>query len=170
IRHCLMAVPYRGIYNAFPCPPPTIRPMQTGEQVTLIFAIFTAIITLVIVIYYKFCKPNPYTRLIAFGERVCSYSSLWICCHLKDFSVGFCSTYIAPMTSLPQFQTGEIITFYMLGFTFLMTVSVVVYYKYVAQNVSGRSIGGLTCRSSGRSQKSTRCEEFMDRFVRRRKS
>ncbi|VDO38553.1 unnamed protein product [Haemonchus placei] len=140
--------------------------MQTGEQVTLIFAIFTAIITLVIVIYYKFCKP----KANCFRRESVSYSSLWICCHLKDSSVGFCSTYIAPMTSLPQFQTGEIITFYMLGFTFLMTVSVVVYYKYVAQNVSGRSIGGLTCRSSGRSQKSTRCEEFMDRFVRRRKS
>ncbi|EYC13715.1 hypothetical protein Y032_0043g882 [Ancylostoma ceylanicum] len=30
--------------------------MQTGEQVTLIFAIFTAIITLAVVIYYKLCK------------------------------------------------------------------------------------------------------------------
>ncbi|KAK5982657.1 hypothetical protein GCK32_007043 [Trichostrongylus colubriformis] len=124
--------------------------MQTGEQVTLIFALFTAVITLVIVIYYKFCKPNPYTssRSVLLN---CSSAPLHLgSAVVRVILIRFLGS-IAPMTSLPQFQTGEIITFYMLGFTILMTVSVVVYYKYVAQNVPGRSVNGFMCRS-GRSR------------------
>ncbi|KAK6027696.1 hypothetical protein OSTOST_06272 [Ostertagia ostertagi] len=144
------------------------RPMQTGEQVTLIFAVFTAIITLVVVIYYKFCKPNPYTSSRSVLLKA-SLGLLDLRAPIRVILVGLFAS-IALMTSLPRFQTGEIITFYMLGFTILMTVSVVVYYKYVAQsNLSGRSMSGLVCRS-GRSQKSNKCDELMDRFVRRRKS
>ncbi|RCN27488.1 hypothetical protein ANCCAN_11042 [Ancylostoma caninum] len=73
------------------------------------------------------------------------------------------------MTAIPHFQTGEIITFYMLGFTILMTASVVVYYKFLSPNMSGRGVGNLMCKS-GRGQKMAKCEELMSRFVRRRRS
>ncbi|KAE9421338.1 hypothetical protein Angca_001713, partial [Angiostrongylus cantonensis] len=87
------------------------------------------------------------------------------------------------------FQTGEIITFYMLGFTILMTVSVVVYYKYMSHSklpffhchsaMSVFAVIHLFARVSGRPmdtvvgknrkiQKMTKCDEFTDRFVRRR--
>ncbi|VDO86050.1 unnamed protein product [Heligmosomoides polygyrus] len=132
--------------------------MQTGEQITLIFAIFTALITLAVVIYYKFCKPKlvrvrrpPLTGQFPTAIRLHIYGSALV------------------MNSLPRFQTGEIITFYMLGFTVFMTVSVVVYYKFIAQNFSGRSMSNLVCRG-GRGQRMAKCEEIMNRFVRRRRS
>ncbi|WKX96539.1 hypothetical protein Q1695_012738 [Nippostrongylus brasiliensis] len=148
-----MAVPYRGLFDAFQCTAPKVRSMQTGEQVTLICAVFTAIITLAVVIYYKFCKPNREP-----SRRVLPSSSVTL-------------RAIIFFTTFHHFQTGEIITFYMLGFTIIMTASVVVYYKYVAQNLSGRSMSGLmSCRSGGRSRKFTKCEEIMGKFVRRRHS
>ncbi|CAJ0607270.1 unnamed protein product [Cylicocyclus nassatus] len=72
------------------------------------------------------------------------------------------------MAAVPHFQTGEIITFYMLGFTVLMTATVVVYYKFLSPNMSGRSVGNLICK--GRAQKIAKCEELVNRIVRRRKS
>ncbi|KHJ98193.1 hypothetical protein OESDEN_01823 [Oesophagostomum dentatum] len=73
------------------------------------------------------------------------------------------------MTAVPQFQTGEIITFYMLGFTILMTATVVVYYKFLSPNMSGHTMGNLVCKG-GRGQKLAKCEELVNRYVRRRKS
>ncbi|EYC13716.1 hypothetical protein Y032_0043g883 [Ancylostoma ceylanicum] len=97
----------------------------------------------------------------------------------------FCLFFVL-MTAIPHFQTGEIITFYMLGFTILMTASVVVYYKFLSPSksfssydllhcsssvadMSGRGVGNLMCKS-GRGQKMAKCEELMSRFVRRRRS
>uniref|UniRef100_A0A1I7W7H5 Transmembrane protein n=1 Tax=Heterorhabditis bacteriophora TaxID=37862 RepID=A0A1I7W7H5_HETBA len=50
---------------------------------------------------------------------------------------------------IEQFQTGEIITFYMLLFTVLMTASVVAYYKCLTP---------------------TKCEELVGRLIHRRRS
>ncbi|VDL71541.1 unnamed protein product [Nippostrongylus brasiliensis] len=155
-----MAVPYRGLFDAFQCTAPKVRSMQTGEQVTLICAVFTAIITLAVIgsPAVGSCRRPP----LLYGPS--SFSP-------RSTSSFHSSDSTATMTSLPHFQTGEIITFYMLGFTIIMTASVVVYYKYVAQNLSGRSMSGLmSCRSGGRSRKFTKCEEIVGKFVRRRHS
>ncbi|KAJ1360260.1 hypothetical protein KIN20_019187 [Parelaphostrongylus tenuis] len=71
------------------------------------------------------------------------------------------------MNSSPSFQTGEIITFYMLGFTILMTVSVVVYYKYMSHNVSSRPMDTSLWKNK-KMRKMTKCTVLMDKFVRRR--
>ncbi|KJH43706.1 hypothetical protein DICVIV_10265 [Dictyocaulus viviparus] len=51
----------RGLLDRFECNSRRIRPMQTGEQITLIFALFTVLLTLAVVVYYKFCKHSKPT-------------------------------------------------------------------------------------------------------------
>ncbi|CAD6199814.1 unnamed protein product [Caenorhabditis auriculariae] len=96
--------------------------VQQGEFVTWVLFCFAVALAVAVVVYYKFCK---------------SCASCW---PASNRSRAFTGSLQPQEIFQMKFQTGEIVTFYMFGFTVALTATVVAYYKFLGPKIDSKSV------------------------------